>query len=89
MFKANDILTKLSVFNIVISFLVQRYHVSLQYQLVILESRQTDNNKLFKAMAVNSYTGQSSDSQTFVLKVQGRNDHLTTKKLLDGKQSID
>ena len=60
---------------------MQRYHVSLQYQLVILESRQTDNNKLFKAMAVNSYTGQSSDSQTFVLKVQGRNDHFDHKEV--------
>ena len=51
----------------------QRYHVTLKNQLAILETRlNADNNKLFKATALNSYTGQSSDSQTFVLKVQSK-----------------
>ena len=51
----------------------QRYHVTLHSQLVILETRlQSDNNNLYKATALNSYTGHSSDSQTFVLKVQSK-----------------
>lgn len=48
----------------------QRYHVTLRDQLVVLEARlHTDSNKLYKATAVNGYTEDSSDSQTFVLKV--------------------
>ena len=49
----------------------QRYHVTLNHQLVILETRlQSDNNNLYKATAHNGYTGDRSDSQTFVLHVR-------------------
>jgi len=51
----------------------QRYHMTLKKQLVILETRlSSDNNKMFRARALLTQTGEESDSQTFVLKVQSK-----------------
>ena len=50
----------------------QRYHITLRNQLVILESRSSDNNKMYQVRAQNSYTGQISDSQRYVFNVQSK-----------------
>ncbi len=50
----------------------QRYHITLKNQLVRLETRIQDNGKTFKARAMNSYTGQISESQQYVLHVQSK-----------------
>ena len=50
----------------------QHYHITLQHQLVILETQMSYDRKVYKARATNSYTGQTSDSQMFVLHVQSK-----------------
>ncbi len=50
----------------------QRYHMTRGNALVMLETRLSDNNKMFRARALLSQTGEESDSQTFVLKVQSK-----------------
>lgn len=47
-----------------------RSHITLKNQLVLLETRIVDNNKVFHATATNPFTSQPTDSQNFILRVQ-------------------
>lgn len=49
----------------------QRYHVTLNNQIVILETRVAyENNKTFKATIINSFIQQTTESPTYMLSVQ-------------------
>ncbi len=50
----------------------QRYQITLNNQLIVLATRLSDNDKKFKARAMNSHSGQMSESQKYVLKVQSK-----------------
>lgn len=55
----------------VITAETQRYHVTLDNRLVILEARSaSDNNRTLKAVATNVFVQQSTESSTYVLNVQ-------------------
>ena len=57
--------------NTFISTETQRYQVTLNSQLIILETRVVDDNrKFFQATATNPYTQQASLSPSFQLNVQ-------------------
>ena len=48
-----------------------RYHVTINSQLVALETRQADSGKFFGVTATNSYIG-STESPIFMLSVQSK-----------------
>jgi hypothetical protein len=51
----------------------RRYYITLTNDLVLLETKYPDdNNKQFRAKAMNSYTAESDDTDTVLLKVQSK-----------------
>ena len=51
---------------------VEKFEVTLSNDLVILETSLQDSDRMFKATAVNSHTGQRSDTRAYILKVQSK-----------------
>ena len=51
------------------------HQITLQNNLVLLNTRIQDNGNIYKAEAFNTYNGMSKSSNEFVLRVEGKLNH--------------
>lgn len=60
----------------ILSNRAQRHHITLSNHLVVLETRfPEDNDKQYRASALNSFAAESANTQVFTLKVRGEKEN--------------